>query len=76
MYKELIQPSIKKQPNQKMHRSSPRGSVVNQSKNHKVSGSIPGLAQWVKDLVFPRAVVKVADTARILSCCVCGYSSD
>ena len=31
-------------------RSSGRGSVVNESdQEHGVAGSIPGLAQWVKD---------------------------
>ena len=31
--------------------SSCRGAVVNES--HEVGGLIPGLAQWVKDLVLP-----------------------
>ena len=27
--------------------------LTNLSRNHKVAGWIPGLAQWVKDLVLP-----------------------
>ena len=34
--------------------------------------SIPGLAQWVKDLVLPQAVVQVSNTAWIWCCCGCG----
>ena len=35
-------------------------------------GSIPGLAQWDKDLVLLWALVKVVDMARILRCYDCG----
>ena len=31
--------------------------LINPTRNHEVSGSIPGLAQWVKDLTLPGAVV-------------------
>ena len=27
--------------------------LTNTTRNHEVAGSIPGLAQWVRDLVLP-----------------------
>ena len=46
--------------------SSHCGSVVpSLTSIHEDVASIPGLAQWVKDLVFPCTVVYVADVACI-----------
>ena len=39
------------------------------------AGSIPGLAQWVKDLVLPQAATEVANVTWIQRCSGCGSCS-
>ena len=43
--------------------------LTNTTRNHEVTGLIPGLDQWVKDLAMPRTVVWVADAVLIWCGC-------
>ena len=46
--------------------------LMNLTSMHKDASLIPGLTQWVKDPALPRAMVQVADAARILHGCGSG----
>ena len=48
-------------------------SGLKTSVSYEDVGLIPGLSQWVKDLVFPQVAAQVADTTWIWCCCGCGY---
>ena len=46
--------------------------LTNLTRNYEVVGLVPAVAQWVNDPVLPRAVVWIADVARIPRCCGSG----
>ena len=46
--------------------------VENLASIHKDADLIPGLAQWVKDLVLPQAGAEYTDASQIRYCFGCG----
>ena len=45
--------------------------VKNPTSLSEDEGLIPGLSQWIKDLVLQQASVQITDAARIQCCCGC-----
>ena len=50
MYGVYEKHTLKRDTNRRSHRGT---EETNPTRNHEVAGLIPGLDQWVKDLVLP-----------------------
>ena len=46
--------------------------VKNPNSFHEDEGLIPGLTQWVKNLMLPQTAAQVSDSTRIQHCHDCG----
>ena len=70
---QIYEEKLKAEPLKRIHLlSSHCGTVeVNPTRIHEDLGLIAGLAQFVKDLALPRAVVQVTDKAQIWCCYGC-----
>ena len=68
----MLQVWPKKGGEEKSRRSRRSSTVTNLSSVHEDVSSVPGLAQTVKDLALPGAVVRLTDAAWIPRCCGSG----